>query len=257
MNANPSINQCGLLFTWKTQSGYNKHEGWVMQAYKNTIIFFLLAFLLGNTAFSLHAQEYASRGSVTEALFILQNKHRDLAEHVQKLKKRLTDCFAQQKELSSPCITKSRTRRVKLYKDKGRELNLCALYQKLFPPSIKELEQLVATALERINHFSTTELVKSDELKWAVDRAFLVQKKIKIESKLISLVTHIDENEWKLKKSSSSLHARKIQNLTRDSLFLRKKIRAEASSLAKINKQLYKGSGSKKTFLAELRRYLS
>ncbi len=55
-----------------------------------------ILYVLFVSIFFLPAQgECATKGRVTEAIFILQNKQRELSDAIQSLKKRLTDCFAQ------------------------------------------------------------------------------------------------------------------------------------------------------------------
>ena len=72
-------------------------------------------------------EKYATKGQITEAVFILQNKQRELNEYIQKLKKKLTDCFALKKKQSQT------------QQKKKPRLSHCALYQRILPPSIKEL----------------------------------------------------------------------------------------------------------------------
>ena len=73
-----------------------------------------------------YSTKYATKGQVTEALFILQNKQRELTEYIQKLKKKLTDCFAQRKKTSNDGAQARKQR-----------ISHCALYQRILPTSIK------------------------------------------------------------------------------------------------------------------------
>ncbi len=207
--------------------------------------------------------EFATKGRVTEALFILQNKQRELADSIQSLKKRLTDCFAQQKKLLETEVCSA-----KKADHKTVQLSHCALYQKLFPIYIKELELLVGQAVERINAFSQDdEPVKDEELKEAVDRAFLVKEKVELEFALIELLVAYDTTEWEVKNKQNGTSQKIGLNLERQNLlraqrnraFNKKKLNARKAKLAKLNERLYKekGSAPEKTFLDELACYVS
>lgn len=206
--------------------------------------------------------ECATKGRVTEAIFILQNRQRELSDAIQSLKKRLTDCFAQQKKLleTEACSAKKADH-------KTLELSHCALYQKLFPIYIKELELLAGQATERIAAFSQDEPVEDGELKKAVDRAFLIKEKIELEFSLIELLVAYDTTEWEVKNKQNgtsqkiglNLERQNLLRARRNSAFNKKKLKARKAKLAKLNERLYKekGSAPEKTFLDELTCYAS
>ena len=214
-------------------------------AIKNTL--FMLAVMLLAVPGVLCAQEkMASKGSVTEALFILQNKQRELQEYIQKLKTQLTDCFAQKKLLEcEECGCKGAN-------TKEWEISQCDFTQKIFPGYIKELELLAERSMTAIGECSKDESIKADRLKKEVDYAFLIKEKIALETVLIDLVRECDKNEWELKNKQKQLEQKRtristVVQLKRDIVYLKKRIKAKKMALAKINKEISKGliSGEK------------
>ena len=85
--------------------------------------------LLLCTLYSTALLAVASRGAVTEGLFIIQNKHRDAKEEIQELKKELTACFSVAKEKPSELDTYH-----------------CKLRQLLYPGYIDELGRVITYA---------------------------------------------------------------------------------------------------------------
>lgn len=205
----------------------------------------------------LQAQEkYATKGTVTEALFILQNKHRELLEYIQSLKKKLTDCFAQKKLLqANGCKAKN-------MEGNEVEINQCTFYQKVFPAYIKELEDLASSSLERIQDLSKDEPVQADSLKAGVDYAFLIKEKIELESAALELFLGLDKQEWELefkikkpqKKLGTNMQALAVRKQKRNIAFSKRKLKTKREALARINAALYKDKSDQleKTLLNQL-----
>lgn len=201
---------------------------------RKSIVFVVLLFMGG-----LCGQEkYATKGTVTEAVFILQNKHRELLEYIQSLKKKLTDCFAQKKQLEAACCQAKTAKEV--------EINQCAFYQKVFPDYIKELEDIAVLSLERIQELSKDEPVPADALKSDVDCSFLIKEKIELESVVIRLFLELSKQEWELenkvkrKKVGSHVQSLTVRKQKRDITLLKRKLKAKKEALTKINMVLYK-----------------
>ncbi|MBA3751463.1 hypothetical protein H0X06_01500 [Candidatus Dependentiae bacterium] len=216
----------------------------------------------------LQAEEhYASRGALTEALFIIQNKHNDLFEYIMHLKKTLTHYLLLHKE---------RDNKGHLTKETSRPD--CSFEGNVLSSSIKELEELLLLLTHAINDLSKQEPLKEVFVKQQVSRAFLIKQKIDIETVMIdqmikerreiALIKKAETTlELSLKKSSSlkklSSPSARIQRtlriLERDIFFLKKTITrlrnasiknrktAEElrNALQDINKELYKNSNEK------------
>ncbi len=182
--------------------------------------------------------EYASKGRVTETLFILQNKQDELSQYIQSLKKKLTECSVQEKKLGHQKI----------------ELNICGLYQKLLPSSIHELELLARSARERITQFSQDESVREALLNEAVEKAFLVKEKCELESSILDLLISNERLEWHTKDKQKKMWPQhRFLQLRRDYSFNKKRLRNRQARLAKMNDRLYTFKGSdQKTLLHEL-----
>lgn len=186
--------------------------------------------------------EYVSKGRVVEALFIMQNKQQDLQEYVQSLKKKLTDCFAQKKQLECDVCTK------KLNLCKKTEIDRCVFYQNVLPAKIRELDNLSKYLLERIAYFSQDIPVEENVLKADIEKAFLVRDKIDLESSLLADRIQFDKQELALekkhaqarKKQGMDMSALSIKRLRHDVASLNRSMQTKKVELAKINYTLYK-----------------
>ena len=215
--------------------------------------------LCASAVFLSICAQNAPQGRVTEALFILQDKRRKLSDSIESLKKRLTDCLVQQKKLLD-CTSK-----------KGDptllELSHCALYQKLFPIYIKELQLLERQLLDRIATFSLDDAIKDSEVKKTVDRAFLVHEKIELEFLLIDQLVALNTKQWEIQhkqngtrpKRGLDLQNQRFLKMQRDSDSDKRLFKKRKTTLSKINSKLYeeKDLRPEKTFLDELNSYIS
>ena len=223
----------------------------------------------------VHAKEsFISRGGLTEAVFIIQNKHNDLSDYIMRLKKMLAQCLIMFKERGKG---HSRSKEIACYH--------CSFKEKLFSSSIKELEELLNMLNNSLLDLSKKEQITHSCVQSHVDRAFLIKRKIDAESLLVdhmlkacrekdSLVKTKKSLELSLRKnddlkklaSTSARAAQSLRRLERTSSFLkramarlhvnlarnRKVVNNLQSSLRKIDSELYKGyKAERKNILVE------
>lgn len=133
------------------------------------------------------------RGSVgarTEALFIIQNKTREVKEYIVALKKKLTDMHTQ---LQKPVrYTSWAERQFSRYQIEMRDL--------VFPSSIRELECLVGH-LEKETAGLSEASAPEGAIQRVVDLATLLKKKIDFESHFLELLFALDKEENKIAHS--------------------------------------------------------
>lgn len=199
-------------------------------------------------AFFLNAYEekIASKGEVTEALFILQNKHAELLRYLQNVKKKLTHCFAHEKTIQSRINLKTNLRDV--------YISYCKFYQQHYPIYVKELEHLSSRLLEYIADISQNECSRQETVKAAVREAFLIKDKLDLEASIIDLIKLMNKQpDIKVQQ----LKPRDILKIKQMRTSYKKKLRTKKEAVAKINKQLYRDHPEQqcKTFLAEIMNY--
>ncbi len=155
-------------------------------------------FLVGIVVFlpCYAGQESATRGAITEALFIIQNKQKEVREYIQELKKGLTEC------LLVPVVSAQ-----SLYMQ--LESYHCALKQIIFPCSIDEFECLVSRLSNSVDTLLQEKPVPVATVKEAVDTAFLVEDKIKAEVQVLALIFSIDDQQCLLKTGGKHLGRRR------------------------------------------------
>lgn len=156
------------------------------------------------------------RGSVgarTEALFIIQNKTREVKEYIVALKKKLTDMHTQ---LQKPVrYTSWAERQFSRYQIEMRDL--------VFPSSIRELECLVGH-LEKETAGLSEASAPEGAIQRVVDLATLLKKKIDFESHLLELLFAIDAEQKKKKRASEGAiqalnKVREVVSHTNDQLY--------------------------------------
>ena len=123
----------------------------------------------------------ASRGAITEGLFIVKNKHRDVKEEIQEFKKELTAC----------CVSTQ---------GKSSELDVyhCKLKQLLYPGYIDELGRLISYADKQLAGLNE-DAIEQAVLDKIVGRAILLIDKIRLEKQLLQSTFDVDR---KLKQLS-------------------------------------------------------
>lgn len=141
----------------------------------------------------------ASKGAVTEGLFIIQNKHREVKEAIQELKKELTACHTvQSKEHFSELETYH-----------------CKLRQLIYPWYIDELNKVIEYADKQLPALEK-EPVEQTVLDAAVQRAFTVKQKIQVERELLNHIFEVDRliKHFEDLKKKHSRHNSEEQNAT-------------------------------------------
>ena len=221
----------------------------------------LLSVCLFIVSFISAQDDYATDGKITEALFIVQNKHKELNEYIGMLKKKLSDCFAQKKELEAQlCKVKNRRRM-----HREIEINACVFYQKQYPASIKELDGLAKKLSEIITELSEQKPLLKESIEQYVKFSFKVKEKIDTETKLLDLLLALEAelHQLTMKKSKPPLlgkqmHQLALTRLENKSEVLKKKINVLIEQLAKINEVIYKDkSENKETLLYHVRPYIA
>ena len=174
------------------------------------LLFFFPFLLLEDTA--------ASKGSMTEAAFILQNKEDKVKKHIQMLKKDLTEA----------CLV-----------DKGKQRTVqwhhCQFRKKVITRSIQELEFFLRLLQQYKERVSQDEPMKEEALKSMVDIAFSLKEKIDLEAPLLGYIFDQDYQERlrALKRKHSRYQGnRKIRNNGQDQQAVTRK------RLALVNRKL-------------------
>ena len=214
--------------------------------------FFLIG--LGIVFHCYAVEEYATKGAITEALFIIQNKQVEVQEYIQGLKKALTECL-----LVPAPSSKNKCAQLERYH--------CSLKELIYLGSIKELEVQVGLLAQDVEMCLQDKPLPADKLKQAVDRAFLLKDKIELEGQIMALVFALDKQQCRLetherqhtrrRKIRESHRARErsadrtIKTLRRDLALDRKKLQEVRESIAQINNELYQKSSSTERFYIE------
>ncbi len=143
----------------------------------------------------LNADEsYVSPGFITEALFIIHNKHNDLSEYIMRLKKMLTKCLKiVKKKDNNPSFVSQIVR------------HPCSFKENLFSSSIKELEELLCILNQSLIELSKKEQFTQSFVRSHVDRAFVIKRKIDTESLLIDHMLKARKAQDSLAKVEKSL----------------------------------------------------
>lgn len=131
----------------------------------------------------LQADTFVTKGALVEGLFILQNKHQDLKEFIQLLKKELTECFSQQKAdfSKNPPTPQYRL-----------EAYHCKLKQYVYPAYIDELGRLAAQADADIKMVEKDQQIEKDTFDAMMKRAFHLDEKIGLDKQLLETIFLVD-----------------------------------------------------------------
>lgn len=126
-----------------------------------------------------------SKGAITEALFIVQNKAASVRKATQELKRELTHCYSQvtsqQKDEKQAVIVPT-----------PLATYHCKLKQLLYPQYIDELSVLLRLLEKDMLLLDEEKPLTKAEHDAIIERAFLVAEKIDIERKLFDALFHID-----------------------------------------------------------------
>ncbi len=128
----------------------------------------------------LCADKMATKGAVTEGLFILKNKNLFVKKAIQDLKKELTACF-QSKPGEKAC------------KPSQLEIYHCKLKQLIYPTYIDELGVLAAHNEVHVKAIGDAERkIEKEVFDAYMKEAFLLTEKIDREKKLIAQIIKVD-----------------------------------------------------------------
>ncbi len=218
--------------------------------------------LLALVSSSVYASEYATKGAVTEALFIIKNKQKDFTDTINELKKELK---------KRPVVTEGLSPEAQELEEYHNELKKLT-----YSASLKELEALSSDLTKTIEELSSEQPITTKDLKTKVDVVQLIKEKIALEKEFFPLLLAFDTKELDLRmsigeryrtqkqvakrelkgnKNDPSLKNLKqktaslslsISKLRREIVKDRKQLRTLRSALAKVNDQLYKKKGSQK-----------
>ncbi len=131
-----------------------------------------------STAVVFCADKNASKGAVTEGLFILRNKSLSVKKTIQDLKKELTQCHVTPDQKMSEI-----------------ERYHCLLRQLVYPPYIDELSTLIAYTEADINFIAQEAPIGQVEFDARMKRAFLLREKIDLEKKYLASLFCVDTEE--------------------------------------------------------------
>lgn len=210
-----------------------------------------------------------SRGGLTEALFILHNKHTELSDYLLRLKKMVSHCMLVYKgQKKSDQLTKE----LSLYQ--------CSCKKKLLSASIKELELLLKEMDDVLVTLSKKEQFTRSFVQSHVNRALLIKRKIDVESRLIEHLLKMNQEKGSLQHTQKSLEfctqkieefrksaqvvprfSQSVRHIERRIIFLnkvlcrvhadlersQKTLKALQARLSTIDKELYKEEFEKRT----------
>ena len=192
------------------------------------LLFFLISMVPGT---ELYGMSLVSKGSLTEGLFILQNKEREAREAIQAIKQELTACFAvlhphdAQKRLAEP--------------QKDLEIYHCKLKQLILPTYIDELARLATRNSSDIEHLMKSSSLDQRIFDGIMKRSFLLHDKIKLEKQFLRRIFSFDSQKHEyVKKQRMFVQNPKNRTLHKEVLVLEQAIDEEERSLSRIRGQL-------------------
>jgi hypothetical protein len=184
----------------------------------------------------------ASRGAITEGLFIIQNKHQYVKEAIQDLKKELTACHS-----IKPKETPSEL-----------EVYHCKLKQLIYPGYIDELSRVIGYQDGQVAQLEKE--AEQQMLDTLVQRAFRLVKKIDLERQLLQKIFEVDrliKQQMLLKKDHSSpvqerQKASEITSLQESIKKAKEQVEDIKKSVKEVNGTLFNGTLAQEVFLDKL-----
>lgn len=159
------------------------------------LFFFVLAQQLSMNPADGTSAQVSTAGARTEALFIVNNKIKEVREYIQELKKQLTESHM------------SKSQRFKSWKQRDLARYQREFRHTLFPKMIRDLGCLVDEVEKRKRRiFDEDSSVEEKDIQAVVDAAVLLKKKIDLESHMIELLFTIDQQEVELWLKSMHKH---------------------------------------------------
>lgn len=219
------------------------------------VLFFLTIWHVKIAANETEGSPSSSVGARTEALFIINNKIKDVREYVQVLKKQLTESHT----AKQPRYKHWMQRKLARYHREFRDI--------VFTASIRELECLSDYIEKAAEKLAIEGPVEETELRRVVEQALLIKKKIDLESHILELLTTIDTQEmqraYDLSRSSSRkrVHSSRFNSQPKPSLESIKKAKRSLHNVQKLvaqtNERLYEelGCSGERTFIDKLTLY--
>jgi hypothetical protein len=210
-------------------------------------------------------ESVVSKGALTEGLFILHNKEREVKEAIQDLKKELTHCFS----LSQPALHgKSEPGKPESEKtDADLQTSLegyhCKLKQLIYPTYIDELGILASHLTTDIDQILKEEPIKKTEFDAIMKRAFLLHQKLTLEKNLLRQLYVLDNQKKSLADKQlllsqgprNKILGKEIVDLMNSSESEESSLSALKARLSDINKAFYTNGLVQEVFLERLLPY--
>ncbi len=206
----------------------------------------------------------ATKGAVTEGLFILKNKTLSVKKAIQVLKKELTECFVVLKPHVPP-VKDKQGKKVESQLSSDLEIYHCKLKQLLYPSYIDELGVLVNRLEEDKKLVEEGKPISTSSFEALMKKSFLLTEKMNLEKKLFQAVYVVDKDEHALKDIKAAMQKRPDDKETSEA-FIDLSVRIKSGKaictdiktrLHEVNAKLFVGDLTQEVFLDKLAYYSS